>query len=246
MPDNNEDWGASNILSGFTPSLPQGAYPTAGTAVPRKPIMGSDMSQMFNFMAQQGQQQQQLQNNALFGRHLGMDGTNYNPTPGNPTSSAADPWGAGGLFHGGFAANMDPAALRASQGGTAMNQWADPMHGGGSAPDPRTNAQAAMAAEPQQHQNPFSNPAPLTGPPASDSANLHQNMALAAPGGFNPHNISALSGTTQAAPAVGGISPTSKNGREAASMTARATRSVNPQTGASFGMFGSPRPGFAF
>lgn len=65
------------------------------------------------------QQRGQLQNNAIFGRHLGIQGDDIG-------STSHDPWGPSGLFHGGFASTMSPESIAASRGNDAQNQWNNP------------------------------------------------------------------------------------------------------------------------
>lgn len=91
-------------------------------------VNGADMSSLFNALAKsmeaqsaQAPARQQLQNDVMFGRHLGTGGAPI--TPENPTGNAGNPFAQGGLFHGGATAQLSPDALARSQGGTATNQW---------------------------------------------------------------------------------------------------------------------------
>lgn len=153
-----------SLAPGATPPNYLGA-PVAPPQAPAAPVapgatgvQGSEMSGLIDLLHQSMQQQGEnsaarnaLQSGAMFGRHLGMGGGEM--TKDNPMGDAGgSPFAAGGLFHGGFAANMDPAALRQSQGNTAMNQWHDLMttgHSTGAAPSPTGNAEAAVGASQQ-------------------------------------------------------------------------------------------------
>jgi hypothetical protein len=122
---------------------------------------------------QQAPARQQLQSDALFGRHLGMSGDDH-------SSSSSNPWGPGGLFttKGPMAAALTPEQLAQSQGGTAMNQWKFPTMFGANKP------QAGVAA-PAPQTVPFNMPNPVTGPTSNrttDAANLQQNRRLYSPG----------------------------------------------------------------
>lgn len=180
----------------FTPTLPPGAYPTAGTPVPKPgatPAPGSspwgemqgppapfapfgasgnpqpgfgfgagagagDMHSILQLlqqsMQQQGQQgaaRGQLANDVMFGRHLGIGGAPM--TPGNPTGNPADPWGAGGLFHGGMGAQIGPEATARSNGSDAVNQWNQPkMFPGQAFQGPIPNAAQGQVLDPGMGQ----------------------------------------------------------------------------------------------
>lgn len=166
------------------PALDQPAY-DQHTSTPT-PVQGNDMSALWHIlaqaMAQQGQGQagsdaiqherNQIKSGALFGRHLGMGGAEMTAeNPSGDSGLAVNPWGENGLFHGGFH-GVSPRVNDKT----------------GFAPG-LSNAEGAVAASPQPQVSPFHNPTPLTGPQgnaATDQANLQQNQALYAPGGFRP------------------------------------------------------------
>lgn len=68
---------------------------------------------------QSGNLRLQGQREFTSGRHLGMDGTDINPSTGRSSGNAFD----SGFFKSG-ASQLTPEALLASQGNNAMNQWA--------------------------------------------------------------------------------------------------------------------------
>jgi hypothetical protein len=171
---------ATSYDTAIGPPAPIGAAPTPAPGS----VDTNAMMQMF-MQIMQGQQQKEqarmgLQRDALFGRHLGIGGGQV--TPSDPTGSGA--FAPEGLFHGGFAAQMDPKALAASQGSTAVNQWQNPQMFGPNSP------QLPRDSMPQQQTIPqFKMPQPLTSPsgnPATDFANLQQNLAMYSPGGTQP------------------------------------------------------------
>lgn len=100
-----------------TPQFPQG---------PQNP---DALTPLFQALAQAMAQQSKvaggrlsLQGAQTFGRHLGTGGAEV--TPQNPTGNLSNPWDTEGLFHGGFGAQLSPEARQATQGNSAMTQWA--------------------------------------------------------------------------------------------------------------------------
>lgn len=217
---------SDSTIFGF-PTRPQPKVPNPAAG---GPVSGQAMlDELLGAMAanQRAQPQQQterhnLQSGALFGRHLGTGGAEV--TPSNPTGNASNPWDPHGLFAGGFKANMDPAAIKESQGATAQNQWEQPGHFPGSAPSGVSAPDAALAAGGgnQTAPSPFHMPTPLAGPGSTDAANaanIQQNLNLYQPGGFK-------------APAAFPMVPPA--------VTPPPPRPTPPAA------LGSPRPGFSF
>lgn len=121
-----------SLLSGAAPKqgrpydMPIGPTAPMGPAPTPSPGGGVDtnaMMKMFMDLAKQQLQNQQQSGqagigflqDAKFGHHLGTG------------AGDADPWSAGGLFHGGFGSQMSPEALAAGRGSTAVNQWNNPQ-----------------------------------------------------------------------------------------------------------------------
>lgn len=197
-----------------------------------EPVQGSEMSQLFNAMAEGMRAQaanaparQQMQNDVMFGRHLGTGGAPI--TPENPTGNLGNPFGAEGLFHGGFRSQMSPEAIAKSQGGTAVNQWNDPMHFHGSAPSEVSNADAARAASGQTNPVvPRAFPTPTEGP-----GGMKTPPALGSQFDFYRHPNAPL-GAPQTGASFGFPTP--------------APNAPKPPTPPPSGPLGSPQPGFRF
>lgn len=128
-----------------TPQLPQGQ----GNSDALLPLFQA----LAQAMAQQGRLGQgrlSLQGAQTFGRHLGTGGAEV--TPDNPTGNPSNPWDSGGLFHGGFGAQLSPEGRMATQGNSAMSQ----MAGQGLVPgvDPAKLAQAQSGFTPTPGSGP--------------------------------------------------------------------------------------------
>lgn len=234
----------STIAGAATP--PPGTFPQGGS-VPGTDSLTPLFQALAQAMAQQGRLGQgrlRLQGDQTFGRHLGTGGGEV--TPQNPTGNAANPWDSGGLFHGGFAAQMSPEARAATQGRSAMTQWAGLGQQPGVDPSKLTGLQSQMTpipknygiesvdqfSDPQfirrQQQNPYSTMFQGTPDPGKDYTNPQvrkaQPMNSPAPFGFNtnpqlPPGVVASDGKTN-----------------------------YTRKGSSFNFMGggSPRPGFGF
>lgn len=138
-----------------TPQLPQGQ----GNSDALLPLFQA----LAQAMAQQGRLGQgrlSLQGAQTFGRHLGMGGAEI--TPDNPTGNSANPWDANGAFHGGLAAQLYPEARQATQGNSAMTQWAKQGQVPGIDPDELARVQGKMTPQPKNYGIPsvdqFSDP----------------------------------------------------------------------------------------
>lgn len=177
------------------------------------------MAQIFGMMMQAAQQQQQgqlAQQQDYFRQTNPLGATALsNARPGGLTPGSE--WSS--MFGDNAASAMTPEARMASQGGSAVNQWANPGRYAWNGP---AQADPNMGML-QTNTTPFQMPQPLTSPmggPASDAANLQQNMSMYSPGGSNTAQMPTQ--TPRKKPAM--------------------------RKGSSFGMqaSASPRPGFGF
>jgi hypothetical protein len=185
-----------------------------------QPAQPFDMSAMLAAFVQAQQQQQQgnlaqQQNYFTNTNPLGITAQqNQRPMGLTPGSE----WSA--MFGGNAASAMTPEARMASQGGSAINQWAQPGRYAWNAPaqaDPNLGI-------PQAQPTTFSMPTPLTSPEGNaqtDAMNLQQNMQMYQPGGMR---------------------------RPMEQIPPPLPQKPKLRKGSSFGMqaSGSPRPGFAF
>lgn len=154
------------------------------------PVQGMDMAKIFGMMMQAAQQQQQGQlgqqqnffdNTNALGRTAIANQRPMGLTPENQWSQ---------MFGGNAASAMNPEARMQSQGGSAINQWRDPMQFQGSLPPQQSPMDAAVQASPPawQPNYDFAMPQPLTSPfndayAKTDPANLQRNKQIYAPGG---------------------------------------------------------------
>lgn len=139
----------SSVAGAATPppgTFPQGPAPSGTDSL--APLFQA-LAQAMAQQARTGQGRLSLQGAQTFGRHLGTGGAEV--TPQNPTGNPSNPWDAEGLFHGGMSAQLSPEARAATQGRSAMTQWAGLGQQPGVDPNKLSQLQSQMTPQPKNY-----------------------------------------------------------------------------------------------